>query len=982
MINKYLVIALAGLIFTFDVEVSSAQVSSSWNGTTGNWSDATRWSTDPLFPNNGNGENDYNAVINGGTVTLDQEIEIEGLALDNATINGDFDLTLKDMSNWSSGTMEGSGVTTIGSEGSLAMIGVDQTRNLNRILVNDGSTTWTGGNLSLVNGTFQNNAEFLVDASLSDLFIYSQAGTNAFNNAGTFTKTGAGTVTFVRYGGTFTFNNSGTVDVQEGSLLLLGGDHTGTFTGAVGTSLQFGGNHNFAAGADISGGMNVNFSGGTATLDSQLTTTGTVNIQGTVAIEAGHLEAPTVNLSGTVTGSGDWDVDDDLNWTLGTMAGSGVTTIGSEGTLAIIGNQTRNLNRILVNDGSTTWTDGNLSLVNGTIQNNADFLADASSSDMFIYSQAGTNAFNNAGTFTKTGTGAVTFVSYGGTFTFNNSGTVDVEEGSLLLLGGDHAGTFTGAVGTTLQFGGNHNFAAGADISGGMNVNFSGGTHNFNGTLDTTGTVNVGSGGSFQLNGGMLKAEEMTFSGGSASFSGGRVAVGTIHGNLGVQGATVSPGGPGNIGTTNVVYGSVLPNYSPSSTSTLEIDFAGLDSFDQLNVEGIAYLNGTLDLSYLPELGELNNQTFRILTASSIVGTFDTLQGNLFDNGTVMPIYGDDYVDLLVSFDPPPAPTPVLNEVRKLTASDTAFDDAFGRHVAISGNIAIIGARRDDTDVDDSGSAYLFDVTTGQELFKLTASDAGEGDLFGASVAIDGNVAIVGDPYSDSAYLFDVTTGQELFKLAASDAAELNFFGESVAIDGNVAIVGAFVDDSAGQDSGSAYLFDVTTGEQLSKLMASDPEFADYFGFSVALSGNIAVVGAPTGFIDGGLGAAHVFDVTSGEELYQLITSDAYESQSAEFGYAVAIDGNKIIGGSYYLEAAYIFELPLPGDPLSGDFDGDGAVGGRDFLLWQRNPSVGNLADWQTNYGEGSLTASVTVPEPTSLLLSVALFAGVALRRK
>ena len=67
-------------------------------------------------------------------------------------------------------------------------------------------------------------------------------------------------------------------------------------------------------------------------------------------------------------------------------------------------------------------------------------------------------------------------------------------------------------------------------------------------------------------------------------------------------------------------------------------------------------------------------------------------------------------------------------------------------------------------------------------------------------------------------------------------------------------------------------------------------------------------------------------------------------------------------------------------DPSSGDFDFDGDVDGADFLAWQRNPSVGNLADWQTNYGmtPPSLATSTAIPEPTSLLLIIgtALFCG------
>jgi hypothetical protein len=63
-----------------------------------------------------------------------------------------------------------------------------------------------------------------------------------------------------------------------------------------------------------------------------------------------------------------------------------------------------------------------------------------------------------------------------------------------------------------------------------------------------------------------------------------------------------------------------------------------------------------------------------------------------------------------------------------------------------------------------------------------------------------------------------------------------------------------------------------------------------------------------------------------------------------------------------------------------GDFDSDGDVDGRDFLTWQRNPSVGNLEDWQANYGGGALSASIAVPEPSTFLL--ALLAGYPLSRK
>ncbi|NNF05172.1 MAG: hypothetical protein HKN21_00290, partial [Candidatus Eisenbacteria bacterium] len=145
------------------------------------------------------------------------------------------------------------------------------------------------------------------------------------------------------------------------------------------------------------------------------------------------------------------------------------------------------------------------------------------------------------------------------------------------------------------------------------------------------------------------------------------------------------------------------------------------------------------------------------------------------------------------------------DQLFKLTASDAASGDSFGSGVGLSGNIGIVGAQGDDDPGSNAGSAYLFDATTGNQLFKLAATDAQAGDVFGEVVAIDGNVAIVGAAQSDdagsasgSAYLFDVTTGNQLFKLTASDAAAGDFFGISVGISGNVAIVGAWFDDDNG----------------------------------------------------------------------------------------------------------------------------------------------------------------------------------------
>jgi outer membrane protein assembly factor BamB len=207
-------------------------------------------------------------------------------------------------------------------------------------------------------------------------------------------------------------------------------------------------------------------------------------------------------------------------------------------------------------------------------------------------------------------------------------------------------------------------------------------------------------------------------------------------------------------------------------------------------------------------------------------------------------------------------------ELRNLTASiDISSSQVFGNSVSLDGNLAVIGAPGI---LSNPGAAYVFDVTSGRELHYLTDSDT-EG-AFGFSVAISGNKAIIGD-VGDAAYVFDATTGQEQLKLTPTEMAPGDAFGRSVAISSNLALVGAPAGGPP-SDPGAAYVFDLTTGDQLFKLTASDSKPDDWFGNSVAINGNIGVVGAPR--VDPG--AAYVFDLTTGQELFKLSPSNVTNS--------------------------------------------------------------------------------------------------------
>ena len=264
-------------------------------------------------------------------------------------------------------------------------------------------------------------------------------------------------------------------------------------------------------------------------------------------------------------------------------------------------------------------------------------------------------------------------------------------------------------------------------------------------------------------------------------------------------------------------------------------------------------------------------------------------------------------------------------EAKKLTASDDSTADEFGFAVAISGDTALVGARSEDEAAIQAGAAYLFDRNHGGadnwgEAAKIIASDGATGDYFGFSVALSGDTALAGAYYdsddgswSGSAYLFERDQGGagnwgEVKKLTASDAAENDYFGKSVAISGDTALVGADGDDDGGSQSGSAYLFERDQGGagnwgETNKLTASDGAAGDTFSRSVALDGDTALVGAAWDDDNGGnSGSAYFFERNQGGagawgEVGKVTASDG--AAIDYFGYSVAIGGDNALVGAY-----------------------------------------------------------------------------------
>lgn len=230
---------------------------------------------------------------------------------------------------------------------------------------------------------------------------------------------------------------------------------------------------------------------------------------------------------------------------------------------------------------------------------------------------------------------------------------------------------------------------------------------------------------------------------------------------------------------------------------------------------------------------------------------------------------------------------------------------SFGYSIDIQGNIAVIGARWDDDNGVQSGSAYIFDALTGAQLHKLVPSDGAVDYNFGHSISIHDGIVGVGAHYdgengfrSGAAYLFDASTGAFIRKILAPDGVASDEFGYSIAVGDGVVAVGAIKDDDVTANSGSVYIFNLTDGSLNRKIIASDPGLADQFGFSVAIDNGILAVGSNQDNIgNNDNGSAYLFDIATGDELFKLTASDT--AREDQFGWSIGIDNGVVVVGSH-----------------------------------------------------------------------------------
>lgn len=248
------------------------------------------------------------------------------------------------------------------------------------------------------------------------------------------------------------------------------------------------------------------------------------------------------------------------------------------------------------------------------------------------------------------------------------------------------------------------------------------------------------------------------------------------------------------------------------------------------------------------------------------------------------------------------------SQQQKLISSDGAANDQFGYSVAVSGDTAAVGMlnEQDLLGTRSRGFVYIFQRTgtTWAQTQVLMPTDHTAGDAFGSSIALENDTLVIGARskangttlFVGAAYVFTRPAGgafTQQAKLSPSDVVLGEFFGHSVGVSGDNAIVGAVGLAGFSNPNGKAYVFtrSGSTWTLQQKLVASDAASGDAFGFSVAISGDTAIAGAVRRVTSPGInsGAAYVFQRSGATWTQQQRIVHNDPEINDEFGYYVAI---------------------------------------------------------------------------------------------
>lgn len=303
-------------------------------------------------------------------------------------------------------------------------------------------------------------------------------------------------------------------------------------------------------------------------------------------------------------------------------------------------------------------------------------------------------------------------------------------------------------------------------------------------------------------------------------------------------------------------------------------------------------------------------------------------------------------------------------QLMKLEADDASANPffAFGFSLDIEDGIVAVGAFADSSIIPLAGSVYLFDANTGAQLHKLVPDDGVFGGAFGIEVELQNNLVAISansDATTDRrgmVYIYDTISGDFVRKLTPADLVMGSGFGASLDADQNMLLIGAIGDSELLVGAGAAYLYDLTTGNLIRKILPTSPVMSGKFGTSVAIDQNIIAIGAPEDFRNGEeLGSVYLHNTNSGEKYAELMKINP-DDDDESMGLSIDISQSTIAVGSLhrlgtfgdqgsvlvynridcaadlfpdanldFLDISSFLSFINSSDP-SGDFNGDGSI--------------------------------------------------------
>ena len=321
-----------------------------------------------------------------------------------------------------------------------------------------------------------------------------------------------------------------------------------------------------------------------------------------------------------------------------------------------------------------------------------------------------------------------------------------------------------------------------------------------------------------------------------------------------------------------------------------------------------------------------------------------------------------------------------LEETLHSNSKARLFNVRMGASVASDGQFTVVGCSNDHAHETDAGSVKVFNSTTGEYLFYIPnpKKKNGRGDGFGASVALSGNILVVGAPNEDTGYVNGGELGTAYVYNLASATPEVpthtihnpfpgapggDYFGCSVAVSATRIVIGAYSKNTVGQNTGSAYVYDIAGANPTVPTVILDnplPGGDDYFGWSVAISGTKVAVGAPEDdTVHTGAGAVYVYDIASLTPTeYVAINNPSsagglpwpYSAIGERFGWSVAMsaEGKLVVGSP---------------QEIMKDVADNWAVIGRVFVydVFGATPSPAGILDYPSNTGGSEFGGAVSI---------------------